>query len=84
MARRDRGYLRFQRDRWVAKRYQQYRRVTPAWDLELFDRFSHRMNYLNKTDPWDCGNPQCGICHWQESSRQRDERQWRRYEDNAW
>jgi hypothetical protein len=23
---------------------------------------SHLPGKLNKQDPWDCGNPQCGLC----------------------
>lgn len=36
---------------------------------------------LDKTDPWDCGNPRCGICHEDRgySSRRRArERAWLR------
>lgn|GEM_PF-3203759 len=60
------AHVREQRSRWIAKRIRQIRREWPCWHEqgdEVVNR-AHLPGKLNKQDPWDCGNPQCGICRW--------------------
>jgi hypothetical protein len=80
--RRTRHRRRFHTDRIVANRRARYLRETP----ELARWSGNRLSYgaLADRDPWDCGNPRCGICHWPDYGRAREAREWRAYEDAAW
>ena len=65
MQRHTRAHVREQRSRWICKRIRQIRRV---WDVypeqgETLANYHRPLGKLNKMDPWDCGNPRCGICH---------------------
>lgn len=60
MHRHTRAHVREQRSRWIQKRIGQIRRL--EHNCEVPNR-AHLPGKLNKQDPWDCGNPQCGICH---------------------
>jgi hypothetical protein len=84
MDRPTRHRRRFHTDRIVAKRRAAYRRAHPYY----FDGSGvygeapwHRLTYgyLASRDPWDCGNPACGVCHPSDYGwRSREERAWRR------
>jgi len=67
---------RFHTDRIVKNR-------RARWMREMgYDR-GHRLSYgaLADRDPWDCGNPQCGVCHWDDGSRRaRENREWQKRE----
>jgi hypothetical protein len=58
--RHTRAHVREQRSWWIWKRMRQIRRYEQ--DSEVPNR-AHLPGRLNKQDPRDCGNPQCGICH---------------------
>ena len=76
MKRHTRAHVREQRSRWIWKRLRQIRREQPDWARhdEVPNR-SHLPGKLNKKDPWDCGNTQCGICRNDgDSRRNRKER----------
>ena len=62
MQRHTRAHVREQRSRWIGKRIRKIRRECPAWHEQEVVNRSHLPGKLNKQDPWDCGNPQCGIC----------------------
>lgn len=63
MKRHTRAHVREQRSRWIRKRIGQIRREWPDWAKhEEVSNCSHLPGKLNKKDPWDCGNPQCGLC----------------------
>lgn len=72
------AHIRFHRDRWVAKRHTQYKRLTPPWAI--------RQAFLDL--PWGrledeqvllgCRRVRCGICHIHDPGRRGRERsQWR-------
>ena len=61
MKRHTRAHVREQRNRWIWKRIRRIRTEWPKRDDEVPNR-SHLPGKLNKQDPWDCGNTQCGIC----------------------
>lgn len=95
--RRTRHRRRFHTDRIVAARRARWLREQPEWVLEYVGPLErHRSAYewrikqltygrLANTDPWDCGNPRCGICHAVDHSRRaREEREWRALERAAW
>ena len=46
----------------ISKRLKKARSV-PGSSVEYIQRLEAEANRLNKQDPFDCGNPQCGICH---------------------
>jgi hypothetical protein len=80
---RNRGYYRYQRKRWIAKRVKQYLKSSPYSnpDGELY----RPAGSFSKTDPWDCGNPRCGVCHIVDrGKRSREQREWQAIEDRAW
>jgi len=87
---RDRGYLREQADRIVAKRRARYKRETPGWQLDASNHdewFAKRMSHgrLADRDPWDCGNPGCWCCHPPDDGRRvREDREWRSVENIAY
>jgi len=86
MARHDRGYLREQRDRWVNKRLRQYKHSRRDWERHwpgAQERFDSRKNYLHKTDPWDCGKSNCGVCRntWNPETRTERKRTWKATEE---
>ncbi|HWK28091.1 MAG TPA: hypothetical protein VNS09_16115 [Solirubrobacter sp.] len=78
--RRTRHRRRFQTDRVVAKRRRRLAHEDPTLANHRDTKaFSH--GYLDSADPWDCGNPRCGMCHWDKcfvARRARENRQWRR------
>jgi hypothetical protein len=79
---------RFHTDRIVANRRARYLRESmTGWrerwnDVDNLKRFGY--GALADRDPWDCGNPRCGVCHYEEPRRARENREWRRTEDLAW
>jgi hypothetical protein len=75
MTRPSKARRRFHTDRIVANRRRRLRRETSYWAPAQY-----RTSYgrLATMDPWDCGNPRCGICHPREYGRRaREQRQWR-------
>jgi hypothetical protein len=95
--RRTRHRRRFHTDRVVAARRARYireatalrrERIGPLDGISLrYDEWPwKRLTYgrLASTDPWDCGNPRCGCCHWDEPRRAREKREWQRIEAIAW
>lgn len=78
--RRTRHRRRFHTDRIVANRRARYKRETSFADQVRPEHLSY--GRLASTDPWDCGNPRCGICHYESverrARRQREARAWRR------
>jgi hypothetical protein len=82
--RRTRHRRRFHTDRIVNARRARYLRE--SWESSIVERpdwYAVRLSYgyLSSTDPWDCGNPRCGICHYSKADsrtrRRREERSWR-------
>jgi hypothetical protein len=81
--RRTRHRRRFHTDRIVANRRARVRREQMSWANGSFTEF-YEMAYgrLANSDPWDCGHPRCGCCHYSKFSgdhqrRRREERLWR-------
>jgi hypothetical protein len=77
--RRSRAQIRFHRDRWVAKRFAQYRRVTPLhalWEPRLSEPWGH----LEDEQAWlGCSRARCGLCHPDDPGRREHKaREWRR------
>jgi hypothetical protein len=54
---RDRGFRRQQRERVIHNRKNLMR------DTGLEHRKQEQENRYNKRHPYDCGNPQCLVCH---------------------
>lgn len=78
--RRTRHRRRFHTDRIVANRRARYLRETPSWSLDerwLYPKLSY--GRLASTDPWDCGNADCGVCrYWDHGRRAQEKRQWKK------
>jgi hypothetical protein len=75
MARPSKARRRSHTDRIVANRRRRLRREDPNWMSAPY-----RTSYgrLATMDPWDCGNPRCGICHTPDpGQRSRQRREWR-------
>ena len=63
MKRHTRAHVRERRSRWIWKRLRQIRREWPVWHEQSdVPNRAHLPGKLNKKDPWDCGNTQCGLC----------------------
>jgi len=76
MARPSRARRRFHTDRIVDNRRPRLRREPSYWTTIDPSRTSY--GRLATMDPWDCGNPRCGICHPDDPGRRtRERRQWR-------
>lgn len=54
---RNRSWRRFQAARVIKKRKRLMR------DTRLEHQKEDQLNRYNKQHPYDCGNPQCGVCH---------------------
>lgn len=76
--RHSRAHIRFHRDRWVAKRFAQYRRVSPPWAI-WEPRLSEPWGFLEDEQAWlGCRRARCGWCHADKPKRRaRDKRAWR-------
>lgn len=81
-ARHSRAHARYHRDRIVAKRIAQARRL--AWPAvePVGGRLEDEQTYLG------CRRPRCLLCHadkllYRGADRRREERAWRRHEDLA-
>lgn len=76
--RHSRAHIRFHRDRWVAKRFAQYRRVTPPWALWR-PRLNEPLGYLEDEQAWlGCRRAHCGLCHAKDPGRRQcEDREWR-------
>lgn len=85
MARHDRGYLRFQRDRIIAKRKGFLKRWCRSENADYWLNGKHE-NQFAKKHPLDCGRSNCGVCrnNWDEPSRSRRKREWKKIEDQAY
>lgn len=83
MERPSRARRRFHTDRIVSVRRKRLLREERRYFAnEIEDEWlARKMQYgrLSSTDPWDCGNPGCGICRFvDESRRAREKRAWQR------
>jgi hypothetical protein len=81
-SRRTRHRRRFHTDRVVANRRARYQRERPPWqaDYDPPGYLDKRLAYgrLADRDPWDCGRPRCGVCHYPDYGwRSREKRAWR-------
>ncbi len=94
---RTRHRRRFHTDRIVRARRARWLREQPDWVLDYVGPLErHRSAYewrvkqlaygrLASSDPWDCGEPRCGVCHPVDDSRRaREAREWRALERAAW
>lgn len=83
MERPSKARRRFHTDRIVnVRRKRLMREWRPAvfWSMDE-EWVARKMQYgrLDSTDPWDCGNSRCGVCHFVDGSRRaREQRAWRR------
>lgn len=84
MERPSKARRRFHTDRIVNVRRKRLLREHRRWfinDEREQEWLVIRMQYgrLDSTDPWDCGNARCGVCHFVDGSRRaREQRAWRR------
>jgi hypothetical protein len=76
--RHTRAHIRFNRDRWVAKRFAQYKRLA-LWGLSQA-RLDEPWGYLEDEQAWlGCRRTQCGLCHVRDAGRRsREDSGWRR------
>jgi len=60
---RDRAYLRYQRDRVVAKRIKQYKRLRPWWAEAWFaEPPLQGGRFEDEQSKFGCGRARCGMC----------------------
>lgn len=81
MERPSKARRRFHTDRIVNVRRKRLLREDRPYSGTTDEWLARRMQYgrLSSTDPWDCGNPRCGVCHYVDGSRRaREQRAWRR------
>lgn len=83
MERPSKARRRFHTDRIVSVRRKRLLREQRSWlnDSIGSEWLARKLQYgrLSSTDPWDCGNPRCGICHYVDGSRRaRERRAWQR------
>lgn len=79
MHRRTRHRRRFHTDRIVAVRRARYLREIHPLSLPE-EWLGRKLAYgrLASIDPWDCGRPNCGLCHWDDGrSRGAERKAWR-------
>jgi hypothetical protein len=79
---------RYHTDRIVGARRARFLRERAAWQDRYPPATNHdewmakRLSYgrLADRDPWDCGNPRCGLCHYHkhdsQAERSRAKREW--------
>lgn len=81
MDRPSKARRRFHTDRIVNVRRKRLLREARSYSGTTDEWLERKLQYgrLDSTDPWDCGNPRCGVCHYVDGSRRaRERRAWQR------